>query len=207
MKTLVNIVTDQFDDAKAELERDGFSMTSLEENAKLRIWSGKNSHHSQHGNYTKEGFIYVPKSNEVILVKHSPALDFAEEATNAHRKSIEYFLSDEQVEKLLDNSIRISYDIRPIPTNRFKDYEVTVYVFGRQAAAYGEFLKDAEINEMPILFVPLNYIDSKKAPFVRQIWFHKLDRKSTLDGNYLNFTFPLEVLGIREINESNRLLN
>jgi len=50
-----------FDQAKEALENEGYEMISLEQMAQLRIQEGKDSFVSKNGNWTKEGFLYVPK--------------------------------------------------------------------------------------------------------------------------------------------------
>ena len=46
-----------FDEAKAELEKAGYHISSLEENASLRIQEGKDAYVSRNGNWVKEDFL------------------------------------------------------------------------------------------------------------------------------------------------------
>ena len=167
-----------FDKAKQALEKDGYSIISLEQNARLRMQEGK----SRNGNWTREAFLYNPETNLWYLTKKSPIMDFPVEATNAHRKGREYFLTNEQVQRALENSVEVKD--REIPTDRFGEYPLAVYAFGDSAQDYGLFLKDVNkdvnIKEMPI-WLP----DSREKPFARQLWFRYLDDWSVLDGDYM----------------------
>ena len=167
-----------FDKAKQALEKDGYSIISLEQNARLRMQEGK----SRNGNWTREAFLYNPETNLWYLTKKSPIMDFPVEATNAHRKGREYFLTNEQVQRALEDSVEVKD--REIPTDRFGEDPLAVYAFGDSAQDYGLFLKDVNkdvnIKEMPI-WLP----DSREKPFARQLWFRYLDDWSVLDGDYM----------------------
>ena len=167
-----------FDKAKQDLESKGYSIISLEQNARLRIQEGK----ERNENWTREAFLCNPETNLWYLTKKSPIMDFPVEATNAHRKGREYFLTNEQVQRALEDSVEVKD--REIPTDRFGEYPLAVYAFGDSAQDYGLFLKDVNkdvnIKEMPI-WLP----DSREKPFARQLWFRYLDDWSVLDGDYM----------------------
>src|SRR3989344_4366607 len=80
-----------FDKGKGALEKKGYSVISLKENALLRIQEGQVSFISQNGNWTREGAIYVPSKGR-FLTKNSPIMANAQEATNCHRKNQEFCL-------------------------------------------------------------------------------------------------------------------
>src|SRR3989344_6817934 len=83
-----------FDEAKQALEEQRYKIISLQDNAKLRIQEGKNHDVSQHGNWTREGVIYVPiPSKGIFLTKNSPIMANAEEATNCHRNGKDFYLN------------------------------------------------------------------------------------------------------------------
>ena len=118
-------------------------------------------------------------NKERSLTKNSPIMQNPKEVTKTHRSGNEYFLTEEQVEQALCDSIRLSGE--NIPTNRFKDNDITSYAFGDIAEDYGKWLEnEAGIKEMPIY---LN--DVYKEPFARQIWFRCLDDRSGLGGYYM----------------------
>ena len=177
-----------FDKAKQALEKDGYSIISLEQNARLRMQEGK----SRNGNWTREAFLYNPETNLWYLTKKSPIMDFPVEATNAHRKGREYFLTNEQVQRALENSVEVKD--REIPTDRFGEDPLAVYAFGDSAQDYGLFLKDeGGIKKMPIWLS-----DSREKPFARQLCFWDLVYWSDLDGDnrFLHFAFRLR--GVRD---------
>ena len=166
-----------FDKGKEVLEEAGYPIISLEQNARLRIQEGKNAYVSQNGNWVKEGFLYVSNKGK-FLTKASPVMVYPAAATECHRQGNEFYLTDEQVEQGLADSIKLKDRDFSIPTNRFGEEEVTNYIFGNSARDYGSFLKDVGIKEMPVWMV--DDIGSKS--FVRQAWFVRLDDESRLDG-------------------------
>jgi len=171
-----------FDEAKAELEKAHYHIPSLEENAQLRIQEGKDAYVSRNGNWVKEDFLYVPGKDKVIFTKNSPIMLHPKEATQAHRDGKEFYVSQEDLDEALTNSIEIPYSQKPIPTNRFGQDEITLFAFGDNAKSYGEFLKDAKINEMPIVSASKDYADKQSQTFARKLWFRGLGGRSGLGG-------------------------
>jgi hypothetical protein len=183
-----------FDEAKAELEANGYNIISLEQFAKLRIAQGKDSHVANYGSYVKEGFLYVPQKG-IFLVRNSPILANAKEATACHRKREEFYLTQEQVEESLANSVQFK-DASSTPTNRFAEDERTAFAFGETAGKYGEFLKESGIIEMPVY---LSNIEKK--PFARQAWLHRLGAgcRSGLYGDGGDLSYDVAVRGVRNV--------
>jgi len=183
-----------FDEAKKELEDNGYHIVSLEEFAKLRIAKGKEHHVSNYGSYAKEGFLYVPQKG-IFLVKDSPILTNAKKATECHRKGKEFYLINEQVEEALANSVQFK-NSKSIPTNRFAEDERTAFAFGETAKDYGQFLKEAGIKKMPVYLANL-----ENKSFARQAWLGRLDFdfRSGLYGNYRGLHCNLAVRGVRSV--------
>lgn len=155
---------------------------------------GKDAYVSKNGNWIREGVIYLP-DKRIILTKNSPIMENAKEATNAHRSGNEYFLTEEQVEQALTDSVRLSGE--SLPTNRFKESEIANFAFGDVAEQYGLFLKDAGIKEMPVY---LTNVSGK--PFARQLWFGLLDDGSGFGGYYRGLAFALRLRGVKETSEA-----
>ena len=183
-----------FDEAKAELESNGYHIVSLEEFAKLRIAQGKDSHIANYGAYAKEGFLYVPKKG-IFLVRNSPILANAKEATECHRKGREFYLTDAQVEEALTNSVQFK-NSKSIPTNRFAEDERTAFAFGETAKAYGAFLKEAGIKGMPVYLASL-----EDKSFARQAWLLSLGvvNRSALIVNSRDLSYVSTVRGVRDV--------
>lgn len=186
---------DDFNYAVSRFQHDGYEIISLEDNAKLRIQEGKNDTVSTYGNWTREAFLYFPKEKKRKLVKNSPLLELAAatEATQAHIGNKEYYLTEEQIEWALTDSIDIPEKSIEIPTNRFDSEEIFVWCFGgeKEAKAYGEFLRRApkpKIKKMPITITLVdecyrkNYMDEHERPFIRQMRFGDIYNRSELDG-------------------------
>ena len=179
-----------FDEGKELLEKEGYNIISLQKNAKLRIQEGATEDVSKNGNWVREGVLYVPKKGK-FLTKISPIMANAKRATDCHRKGQDFYLTSKQVEESLSDSVELSKD--SIPTNRFAEDEITVYAFGDIAEQYGKFLKEAGINEIPILTA-----DIQDKPFARQMWFGYLGSGSVLYGSGRNLDFVGRVRGVCE---------
>jgi hypothetical protein len=183
-----------FDEALDELQKNGYKLISLEQNAELRIQEGISHNVSKKGNWVKEGVLYIPEKGRFIT-RHSPIVEDAKVATQAHSEARNYFLTNKQIERALEDSVKIPKNVANsfILTNRFGSNKITKYAFGgeKKAKAYGEFLDDAGIKKMLI------YLDSIfDRPFVNQIWFGDLFDASVLHGSKRGIHYGNLVRGI-----------
>ena len=152
----------------------------------------------RYGSYTKEGFLYL-RNEPVLLALDSPLLDIslARQAVKANRKG-DYFSTDKGVynkyrEKAEEDKNKSPNGRRviilpgkkdyEIPTNRFNEDELTLFLFKDQAENYGNFLKENGIDEMPVWLVDRNYVDSKEKAILTQLWLHPLDSRSDVSGD------------------------
>ena len=181
-----------FDKALVALPKD-FTVGSMRTNALARIQAGKDADISQNGNYTREGWVYTPNTEGAYLVRDSPILDNPTEATEAHRNGNEFYLGKEFT---LENGILVPYNQKPIHTNRFGEEEITSFIFEDQAEAYGQFLKEAGIDEMPVYLIGKNHVDRQKQQFARQNWFNGLGVRSGLNGSYRSLNYNIGVFGV-----------
>ena len=187
-----------FDKAKAALDADGYNIISLPVNAQLRMQQGRGHDVSRNGNYVREGLIYIQGRGN-FLVRHSPILVSAEEATEAHRRGLEFYPTKEQIEEALEDSVRFPDSDIAIPTNRFGEEELTAWAFAEQANAYGEFLREGGIKAMPIYIVDKSYVNQQNKPFARQLWFALLDGRSGLGVDYWVLDYHVRVRGVRKM--------
>jgi len=165
-----------FNVAKEMFENEGYRIISLEENAKLRIRSGKNSSVSKYGNWVREGMIYIPKKG-IYLTKNSPIMDSPSFAVECYSSRQEFYLTNKQVEKALNNACKIELTRKEtrIPTSKFGEDELTVFAFGKQAKAYGELLNEAGFRYLPIMHdCEGDDFRKKTKPLVYPIFFHGL---------------------------------
>ena len=170
------VVIAPFNQAKRTLEERGYRVISARDNAFLRIQQGRDHRVSKNGNWTREGFLYLPK-REVYLTKNSPIMDNPEQATEANRRGDWFCLTDEQIDKARSNSCLITR--KKIPTDRFGEEEMTRFLFEDQAEAYGNFLRDNNLKNMAIWLA-----NTESKPFATQPWFDDLGRWSGLVGGY-----------------------
>ena len=142
------VVYAPLDKALEALTENGYKVISLPKNAQLRIQQGPRSFISRKGNWTGEGVIYFP-NGKPKLVRNSPILDSAKEATQAHKSREEFYPTKEQIEQALVDSIDFPQENIKIPTDRLSEEALTVWAFGgeKEARAYGEFLRNAGIQK------------------------------------------------------------
>jgi hypothetical protein len=173
-----------FDQSKEMLVKADYEIITAEQNAGLRMQYGKDAFVSKNGNYVKEGCVYVPSKGRFItrgsLVMASP-----NQATESHRNRNEFYVSQEQIDSVIGNSVQVPFEQSVIPTNRFGKDPVTVFLFGQSAQKYGEFLMEAKIDNMPLYFNDKNYVDSKDKPFANQLWLSRLALNSAVYGNLI----------------------
>ena len=177
------VVYAPLDKALEALTEKGYRVIFLPENVRLRIQQGPRSFISRNGNWTGEGVIYFP-NGKPKLVRTSPILLSAKEATQAHKSREEFYPSQNQIDQALIDSIDFPQENIKIPTDRLSEEALTVWAFGgeKEARAYGEFLREAGIKEMPVYAVNKNRISRQNSPFARQIWFKYLGDGSGLGG-------------------------
>ena len=197
------VVSAPFDQALSELESNSYKVISIPQNAQLRIKQGKDHYVSRNGNWVREGVIYVPNGKN-YFVRNSPILGSAKKATQAHREGKEFFLTEVQVAEALKDSIEYPQKDITVPTKRLGDEELTVFAIGggdsAKAQAYGDFLKEAGIKEIPFWAVTdRNYINKQTSPFARQVWFRSLGSRSDVDGSYWDLNRAIGVRGVRSV--------
>lgn len=180
--TIKSIVRyDVFDKVLESLTEDGYEAISLSQNAKSRIQQGKDAKISIYGNWVREGVLYVPNGKNKFLPV-SPMLESAKEATQDHRMGGEFYLTGEQIESSLTDSVDFPEETIEISTDKLDYEDLTVHAFEGEdeARAYGEFLYDAGLEKLLIYAVDKDYVNKQKWPFVRQIFFRNLDGMSAL---------------------------
>jgi hypothetical protein len=173
-----------FDKALEALTDKGYKVISLPQNAMLRINQGKDSLISKYGNWVREGILYFP-DGKPKLVRNSPMLYLAKEATEAHRQGKEFYPTKGQIEQALADSTDFPTKNIEIPANRLDSDALAVYAFGgeKEARAYEEFLRETGIQKIPVYAVDKDYVKKQNQPFPRQMWFGNFDGGSGLVGS------------------------
>ena len=164
-----------FDEGLDVLQRKGYDLITLQQEAQLRIDKGPIAVISRYGNWVLEDVLYIPK-RKPLLTRMSPIAKNPIEATQAHREGRDFYLTDKQVDECLASDY-VEIIEEEISTNRFKEHAVTAFAFGEHAENYGNFLKENGIEEMPIFLA-----DMQDEPFARKMWFWGLEFRSDLDG-------------------------
>ena len=186
-------VVGPFDQTLKVLESQDYKLISLEETARLRMQEGKDHDVSRVGNRVKEGVLYVPGEGRFIT-RNSAVLDNPRKATQSHRNGKEYFVSDNQVRRVLEDSIQIPYKVNEIlqyPIDRSSEDKIAMFCFGENAKDYELFLSDAGILKMPLELDGEDYVQKQGKPYANQLWLGGLDYGSKLNGidKYLHRDF------------------
>lgn len=202
---IIHRVEEPFDEALKTIKGAGAVPITARDLAYARMREGDDSSLCTRGSYIKEGVVYIP--SKALLIRNSPLLNqkLAQEAVQVHRKSNEFHVNDkltkkyqEQAEadknkfpekkRILIISKRGTFEI---PTNRFKDEELTLWLFEDLAEDYGDFLKNNKINRMPVYLTSNN-----KEKFANQLWLGNLGLRSYLNGDYRLLGFGHNVRGV-----------
>ncbi len=170
-------VRDPFDRALETLQNKGYEVISTADNWRLRTEQGEYTPISINGNYVREGRIFT-KRNKSKIVRNSPILLSAREATQAQESGNEFYPTEQQMIDSLEDSIEFPSNRARIPTNRFGENKLTVWLAQgdtRLAKNYGLLLGDVGITEVNMKDVTNNLrISRGERPFVRQLWLNRL---------------------------------
>lgn len=187
-----------FDEAKMALENAGYDITSGEKNAKLRIIHGKEAHLSKNGNHVREGLLYVPNEGRFII-RESLVMAHPQEATKACRGGGLFYVTKDETERVLQDSILIPYNKKAIPTNRFNEDEIANFVFRKNAGEYGFFLKDGGVISINTKLDCEEYINLHPGPYADQLRLEGFYFNSDFSGSDASWGLSLVcVRGIRE---------
>ena len=192
------IIFAEFCESVKKFTRRGFRLISLEENAWLRVFKGRYSPESWTGNYLREGFLYIPDSG-VFLVKNSPINDRPLDAAIANRLGHEHHVTFAEAKKITKDSVKIPHDLQEIPVAQFKRNPISRFAFGNALEAYAEFLREANIEKLPIWTLPKGLVDAQPRPFVRQAILRCLDNWSGLVGSHADLHLPYGVRFVSSI--------
>ena len=189
---IIHRVAKPFDEALKTIKSAKANLISVRDLVYARIQEGSNSSLCTNGSYIKEGVVYIPDKS--LLVRNSPLLNqkLAKKATDCHRNGNEFDINNKLVDKYREQAEAdknkspekrrvLSLNKRgnfKIPTNRFKDDELTLWLFKDQAENYGNLLEENSINEMPAYLTGNN-----KEKFANQLWLSRLSIKSELYGS------------------------
>lgn len=184
-----------FDEGKGILEKNGYEVITAKDNARLRIEQGKEAKVSTWGNFVKEGVIYLP-GNGAFVTRGSLVMANSKVATDAHRKGGEFYITPEQAEIILGDSVKVPYGVTHVPTDKLGENEVAVFLFGEFAQKYGAFLDEAGIKRMPLRFNAEDYVNQQTRPYTNQVWLARLDGDSDVRG-YGDLYYANTVRGVR----------
>lgn len=206
----IQYVESPFDEAHGVITSRNGRIISGRHLAFARIQTGPNHSLSQNGSYIQEGILYDAKATFPLFLSVSSILEHAIESTQANRDGKEYFPHEKTIETYRNQS---EEDIKEnpqerraliihqtesfeIPTNRFNQEELTLWLFKVQAEEYGDYLREDGIKEMPVYLVGKEFTKNQKKPFERQLWLDHLGVRSNLSGNYRDLDYYDRVRGV-----------
>jgi len=183
-----------------KLKRIG-SLISSRDLAAAILNSGINSSLFLEGSYVNETGIYNP-NRETILDRNSPILnsDSARDATSYHKERKEFpvvssnyliKINEERNKRPEEKSILVipHRNNFEIPSNRFNEDEITLWLFRDIASEYGNFLSDNGVSGFSLELINSKYVDDNRNSFVRHLHlsYDKKERKQTLVGKDFYF--------------------
>ena len=143
------------------IKKEGCDLITAEEVALARMQLGEESQLCTEGTFIKEGFLMIPgqdgifnleRGNELYLLRNSLVVsanktikeNITLEGDSAHilRNCFDHKKFLEQ----LNQNEYLQVKTEEIPTDRFEDEEMTLFLFGKHARDYGLFLKELGCN-------------------------------------------------------------
>ena len=180
----------------------------------------RNSSVCKYGSYTAEEPLYNPKSSDKRILLRPPSKDLslvlknATLAVDAHSSNNEFYPPNFDVSEHLAKLGKNNYyvlnkdDIRKggIPVGRFKEFGILNFSAGNDLVRlqlYEELCDKAGIKQLYVwMNNDDNYIDSKSSPFANQLWLHRLDGYSDVDGDIRNLYCNSGVRGVRRVSSA-----
>lgn len=199
----VSYVKDSFDEEMRLFKKYHQKLISERQVAIARMGLHSTDHYlSLFGSWTIMGDLYIPKhlagKEAIILLRNSLVLEDAEGATNAHRKRHEYLVDNDKAMDILEKAKKgsdnylILQSTKSIPTNRFGEEAVPIFLFGDKARDYGLWLRAKKkgrienwgiIKKMPLKFNSAGYINKQAGAYANQLWLGGLLSNSSIVGN------------------------
>jgi len=208
-----------FDKVKTALEKEGAKISPVQQVAQARIVAGKDSHVSQYGSWTAENIVYLPNGTIYITSSDfSPILKHTSEATEAHRKGNEFYISENELEEIIKTAKtdrKVVYSKQrvytqkktesyEIPIKKFAKDSLAQFLFKDTAADYAAFLQNAGIKEVPVWLVGAEHQKEQKKPFARALWFRGLGLRSVLGGFSRALLYYGRARGVRNASEASK---
>ncbi len=202
-------VSAPFDAAMKLFKKNGLQLSIGKDLAGARTLSDVKSSLCQNGSRIREGPLYIPKkysstdNARILLLRESLVIPNADRATNEHRKCDEFCVAkkyaelQEQAGEGYESSVFELKSTKSIPTNRFSDEALPIWLFGANAKVYGDFLKEHKINEMPLWFNDADYINNQSKPYANQLWLAWFGDNSALLGDSRSLNGNGRARGVR----------
>ncbi len=182
-----------FDEGIEALKVEGLELITARDLAEARILGGHNQPVSKSGLWVAEHPVYFPNTDILVVDRaHSQLLKNPVEAANAHFQNEEVYIGQKRADELreqatLDGKFGVLLLSRTairkaIPVEAFADDPYAQFLFKDLAGQYGQFLKEAHINEVRVFVVGINYARQQKSPFGHAWWVGDLSGRSNLNG-------------------------
>jgi len=179
------------------LKSQGLDVITARDLAEARILAGAKNPVSTGWTFVAENFNY--DGNDILIASRefSPLLQYPAEATDCHRRGKAFYLSPKDTEKLrcvassdINQAMKLGVLLLKrskvpsyIPVEAFGEEDVTSFLFRDKAKEYGRFLKENEIDNVPLWVVDKAYAKKKGKAFSRALWANCIDCNSALNGN------------------------
>jgi len=177
-------ITGPWDEVVARVEKDGHCVSSVEDIVERRIATDRQA--CKEGAWTSENFNYLP-NGKILIAKRAdnPLLTNARTARLAHETHREYYLKDEDSERLRDTAqddlgrepeerrvfIMSNNDSHVVTLLGLPHDDLFRFLVRDKIRAYRDLLKKQGARGMRIQVLDKAYVAKQKAPFGKALWF------------------------------------
>ncbi len=189
-----------FDEGVSALKKEGFSLITARELAEARLLGGVKIPVSREWTWVAENFNYLPTGEILIASRdYNPLLKNAEEATACNRAGKKFYLNQKLAKELRERAeadpekaMKSGVLLLPqkavkseILSSALKDEPLTYFLFRDTAKLYGQFLKENDINSVPVY-----HAKKQRSVFGLALWVNNLSGRSGLSGHgsYLRYS-------------------
>lgn len=192
-----------FKDCYLQLKEQHADITDAEQFAGLRVSDAKEKGRKKsevctNGAWVANGILYDGKNILVTDKAHNPIMRNIRKAVEAHRTG-KFTLDNKTIEELRDLAKKHPEDARKtgvlflterenLPVKNLSNRQYSQFLFGKQTEQYAGLCTEADINEIPVYFVPEGYAKQVGKPFGRALWVRDLYGWSALGGNLVHYS-------------------
>ena len=181
-----------FEEAETLTKKIGGKIATAQQVAQARLTSGLNHSVNMRGSWVAENFVYYPNGKILVTsAEYSPILKHAKEATDAHRRDEEFYLSEQEainLEKIAaEDSAKNPAERRVYILLNKEPLELSTalaqFLFKKDSTDYISFLKSDGMQECYVVTIPPDVIEEVRPnkPFAMALWINPLEEHKSVN--------------------------